>query len=67
MWWKLLGRTKRAITLDPSTPGGRATLLRLAQSADVVIENFRRGTLEKWNLGRDELPAAGPRSARPNG
>ncbi|MEV3991822.1 CoA transferase [Streptomyces sp. NPDC049837] len=61
LWWKLLGRNKRAITLDLSTPGGRATLLRLAATADVVIENFRPGTLEKWGLGWPELSAANDR------
>ncbi|MFJ4803415.1 CaiB/BaiF CoA transferase family protein [Streptomyces murinus] len=61
LWWKVLGRNKRAITLDLSRPGGRATLLRLAATADVVIENFRPGTLEKWDLGWAELAAANPR------
>ncbi|CAL9602958.1 Succinyl-CoA--L-malate CoA-transferase beta subunit [Streptomyces sp. enrichment culture] len=61
LWWKLLGRNKRAITLDLSTPGGRDTLLRLAAGADVVIENFRPGTLERWDLGWEELSAVNPR------
>ncbi|WP_406345031.1 CaiB/BaiF CoA transferase family protein [Streptomyces sp. NBC_00648] len=58
LWWKLLGRNKRTITLDLSTPGGRETLLRLAASTDVIIENFRPGTLERWGLGWPELAAA---------
>ncbi|MCX5047487.1 MULTISPECIES: CaiB/BaiF CoA transferase family protein [unclassified Streptomyces] len=61
LWWKLLGRNKQTITLDLSKPGGRATLLRLAATADVVIENFRPGTLEKWDLSWAELSAANPR------
>ncbi|MGS2586173.1 CaiB/BaiF CoA transferase family protein [Streptomyces hebeiensis] len=61
LWWKLLGRNKRNITLDLSTPGGRDVLLRLVADADVLIENFRPGTLEKWGLGWDELSAANPR------
>ncbi|WP_077797691.1 CaiB/BaiF CoA-transferase family protein [Streptomyces sp. JHA26] len=61
LWWKLLGRNKRAVTLDLSKPAGRTTLLRLAATADVVIENFRPGTLEKWDLGWDELSAVNPR------
>lgn len=61
LWWKLLGRNKRTITLNLSKPGGRATLLRLAATADVIIENFRPGTLEKWDLGWEELSAANPR------
>ncbi|WP_446041858.1 CaiB/BaiF CoA transferase family protein [Streptomyces sp. SID1121] len=61
LWWKLLGRNKRAVTLDLSTPGGRDLLLRMAAEADVVIENFRPGTLEKWGLGWEELSTANPR------
>ncbi|RZB20797.1 CoA transferase [Streptomyces sp. F001] len=61
LWWKILGRNKRTITLDLSKPGGRATLLRLAATADVIIENFRPGTLEKWDLGWPELSDANPR------
>ncbi|MGW9496476.1 CaiB/BaiF CoA transferase family protein [Streptomyces prasinus] len=61
LWWKMLGRNKRTITLDLSTRGGRATLLRLAEATDVIIENFRPGTLEKWDLGWSELSAANPR------
>ncbi|MEU0056315.1 CoA transferase [Streptomyces sp. NPDC006334] len=61
LWWKLLGRNKRAITLNLSRPGGRAALLRLAATTDVIIENFRPGTLEKWDLGWEELSAVNPR------
>ncbi|MBB6416959.1 CaiB/BaiF CoA-transferase family protein [Streptomyces sp. AK010] len=61
LWWKMLGRNKRTMTLDLSKPGGRATLLRLAAVTDVIIENFRPGTLEKWDLGWPELSAVNPR------
>lgn len=61
LWWKLLGRNKRTMTLDLSKPGGRTTLLRLAATADVIVENFRPGTLEKWGLGWEELSAVNPR------
>lgn len=61
LWWKLLGRNKRTITLDLSKPGGRDAFLRLATTADVVVENFRPGTLEKWDLGWPELHAVNPR------
>ncbi|MFJ6388708.1 CaiB/BaiF CoA transferase family protein [Streptomyces sp. NPDC091972] len=61
LWWKVLGRNKRTLTLDLSRAGGRATFLRLAATADVVIENFRPGTLEKWDLGWPELSAVNPR------
>ncbi|GGW32532.1 CaiB/BaiF CoA transferase family protein [Streptomyces xantholiticus] len=61
LWWKVLGRNKRNVTLDLSAPGGRDTLLRLAATADVVVENFRPGTLERWGLGWEELSEANPR------
>ncbi|MGW0559075.1 CaiB/BaiF CoA transferase family protein [Streptomyces sp. NPDC003016] len=61
LWWKLLGRNKRTITLDLSAPTGRDALLRLAATTDVIIENFRPGTLEKWGLGPAELSAVNPR------
>lgn len=51
LWWKLLGRNKRNLTLDLACPGGRDLLLRLAADTDVIIENFRPGTLERWGLG----------------
>ncbi|MEN2418552.1 CoA transferase [Streptomyces rimosus] len=60
LWWKLLGRNKKTVTLDLASPGGRDVLLGLAATADVVIENFRPGTLEKWGLGPAELAAANP-------
>ncbi|MEU9865335.1 CoA transferase [Streptomyces sp. NPDC047971] len=60
LWWKVLGRNKRTVTLDLSSPGGRDTLLRLAADADVIIENFRPGTLERWGLGWEELSAVKP-------
>lgn len=61
LWWKVLGRNKRAITLDLSSPGGRDTLLALAADADVIVENFRPGTLERWGLGWEELSTVNPR------
>lgn len=61
LWWKILGRNKRTITLDLATPSGRDLLLRLAADADVVVENFRPGTLERWGLGWAELSAVNPR------
>jgi crotonobetainyl-CoA:carnitine CoA-transferase CaiB-like acyl-CoA transferase len=61
LWFKTLSRNKQLITLDLSHPGGRDAFLRLAETADVVIENFRPGTLERWLLGPDELFAVNPR------
>jgi crotonobetainyl-CoA:carnitine CoA-transferase CaiB-like acyl-CoA transferase len=60
LWWKTLGRNKRTVTINLSRPEGAALLLRLAARTDVLIENFRPGTLERWGLGPDELLAANP-------
>ena len=59
--WKLLGRGKRAVVLDLKTDAGRDALLRLADAADVLVENFRPGTLERLGLGPDVLLARNPR------
>ncbi|MCS7003327.1 MAG: CoA transferase, partial [Dehalococcoidia bacterium] len=60
LWWKIVGRNKRAITLNFSHPDGQRLLLELVKTADVFIENFRPGTLEKWGLGPDRLHAVNP-------
>jgi len=60
LWFKALSRNKRHATLDLSHPDGQALFLRLAAGADVVVENFRPGTLERWNVGWDELSEANP-------
>ena len=62
LWFKALARNKRLITLDLSKPDGAAIFLRLAERADVVLENFRPGTLERWGCGPDELWAVNPRA-----
>jgi crotonobetainyl-CoA:carnitine CoA-transferase CaiB-like acyl-CoA transferase len=59
LWWKVAGRGKRDITLKLSSPEGREVFLDLARQADVLIENFRPGTLEKWGLGPKDLESAG--------
>jgi crotonobetainyl-CoA:carnitine CoA-transferase CaiB-like acyl-CoA transferase len=61
LWFKTLGRNKRLVTLNLSNPEGARIFLRLAAEADVVIENFRPGTMERWGLGWDELCAANQR------
>lgn len=60
LWWKTLGRNKRAVTADLGSDGGREVFLALAGTADVVIENFRPGTLERWGLGYEALSARNP-------
>ena len=61
LWFKTLARNKRLATLSLSHDDGRALFLRLVERSDVVIENFRPGTLERWGLGPDELVRANPR------
>lgn len=61
LFWKSIGRNKRSITLDLSKPRGQELLRRLAAQVDVIIENFRPGTLEKWNVGYEELKRINPR------
>ena len=60
LWWLTLGRNKRTITLDLSQPVGADLLVRLVRDADVMIENFRPGTLDRWGLGWDRLSEANP-------
>ena len=60
LWWKMLGRNKKSITLSLSKPEGQEIFKRLAQDADAVIENFRPGTLERWNLGYEQLSEINP-------
>lgn len=60
LWWKTLGRNKNTICIDLGTPDGQDVFRALAASADVVIENFRPDTLEKWGLGYDALSAENP-------
>src|SRR5918997_799549 len=61
LWWKTLGRNKRTVTLDLKHPSGAATMRRLLENADVLVENFRPGTLERWGLGPETLLAENPR------
>ncbi len=61
LWWTEISRNKRLITLYLGDTAGRDVFLRLARTADVVIENFRPGTLERWGLGFDALECENPR------
>ena len=53
VWWEVQSRNKRSVTLDLRSPEGQETARALAAEADVLIENFRPGTLEGWGLGWD--------------
>ncbi|MGY2487329.1 CaiB/BaiF CoA transferase family protein [Cupriavidus sp. CP313] len=60
VWWEAQSRDKQSVTLDLRTPQGQEVVRRLAAQSDVLIENFRPGTLEGWGLGWDSLRAANP-------
>ncbi len=60
LWWKTLGRNKRTVTIDLKHPDGAATMLRLLADADVLVENFRPGTLERWGLSPETLLGVNP-------
>jgi crotonobetainyl-CoA:carnitine CoA-transferase CaiB-like acyl-CoA transferase len=61
LWWKMLSRNKQAITLNLSKAEGQELMERLVESADVLIENFRPGTLERWNLSPARLHEINPK------
>jgi len=60
-WWPVIGRNKRSMTLNLRTPEGREIAQKLIDQADVLIENFRPGTLEKWGMGYEALSGRNPR------
>jgi len=59
-WWLVESRNKKSITCNLRVPEGQALIKRLAAAADVLAENFRPGTLERWQLGWDELRGVNP-------
>ena len=60
VWWHVQSRNKRSVTVDLRTPDGQAIARALAERADIVVENFRPGTLEEWGLGYEALAARNP-------
>ena len=60
LWWYIMGRNKKCITLDLRKPKGQAIVRKLAEKMDAVVENFRPGTLEKWGLGYEDLKQINP-------
>ena len=60
LWWKEISRNKRTVGLSLSAPEGAALFLRLVATADVVVENFRPGTLERWGIGPEQLHEVNP-------
>lgn len=60
VWWQVQSRNKKSVVLDLRCDEGRETVARLIDEADVVIENFKPGTMEKWGLGYEQLSARNP-------
>ncbi len=60
LWWKVISRNKRCVTLNLGTPEGQQILRDLVVDADVLVENFRPGVLEKWGLGPEQLHSLNP-------
>ncbi len=61
LWWEVVARNKKSVSANLRIPEGQDIVRRLAAKADILIENFKPGTMEKWGLGPDELHAINPR------
>lgn len=61
LWWYVQARNKKSVTVNLKHPAGQEVVRRLVGDADVVVENFRPGAMESWNLGWEQLSAANPR------
>ncbi len=61
LWWYILGRNKKCVTLNLKDPRGQEIAKQLAAQSDVVLENFKPGTLEKWGMGYEELKQRNPK------
>jgi crotonobetainyl-CoA:carnitine CoA-transferase CaiB-like acyl-CoA transferase len=60
LWWHSIGRNKKSVTIDLKTEQGRELVKQLINTADVLIENFRPGVMEKWGLGPEQIKASNP-------
>ncbi len=61
LWWPVVARNKKSVTLNLRTPEGQEIVRDLVRRSDILIENFRPGTMERWNLGYDQLAVINPR------
>ncbi|MGH3252670.1 MAG: CaiB/BaiF CoA transferase family protein [Trebonia sp.] len=61
LWWPIIGRNKKSVTIDLHLESGRLAAKRLIATADVVVENFRPGTLERWDMSYEQLAQDNPR------
>ncbi len=61
LWFPVLARNKKSVTLNAREEAGQAIIRSLVEKSDIVVENFRPGTMERWNLGYEDLAAINPR------
>lgn len=61
LWWPVVARNKKSLTLNLRTPEGQQVVRDLVAQSDILIENFRPGTMERWNLGYEALSQINPR------
>lgn len=61
LWWEVVARNKKSVSANLRVPEGQQIVRKLAATADILIENFKPGTMEKWGLGPDDLHAINPR------
>ena len=61
LWWSVIARNKKSVSIDLATDDGRDLIRALAAEADAIVENFRPGTLEKWGLGPEQLHEINPK------
>ncbi|MEM8740506.1 MAG: CoA transferase [Pseudomonadota bacterium] len=61
LWWPVVARNKKSITLNLREPEGQDVVRQLVETSDILIENFRPGTMERWGLGYDALSEINPR------
>ena len=62
LWWPVVARNKKSVTLNLRKKEGQALIRRLIESTDIVVENFRPGTLERWGLSYEEISSINPRT-----
>ena len=61
LWWPVIARNKKSITLNARVPEGQEIIKQLVAKSDILVENFRPGTMERWGLGYDELAKINPK------
>ena len=61
LWWPVIARNKKSVTLNARVAEGQEIIKQLVAKSDILVENFRPGTMERWGLGYDELAKINPK------